>query len=92
MPACLPGRPGGTVVQVHITHPRRGDLAIVLLGPDGKGYKLKAADKTDTGADVDQTSPVPVTPDSLGSTTWQLQVQDVVTGEAGALAYRVIAR
>jgi leucyl aminopeptidase len=71
-------------VAVNITHPRRGDLRIRLIAPDGSGYALKAPSATDNAADVVATYPLDLSSESLNG-SWKLRVVDTATGNVGTL-------
>lgn len=71
-------------VGINITHPRRGDLRISLVAPDGSSYLLKAANSGDTAANVVATYSLDLSRESL-SGTWKLRITDVATGFSGTL-------
>lgn len=73
-----------TQVGVNITHPRRGDLRILLIAPDGTNYLLKAANAADTAANVVETYTVNASNEVLNG-TWKLRVTDQTAGQAGTL-------
>ena len=77
-----------TSVEVHIGHPRRGDLVIDLVAPDGTEYRLKNASPADIGRDIHQTFPLTVGGriDPTMPSQWRLKVQDVRAGFAGTLS------
>ena len=86
--------PTSAVVDVHIVHPRRGDLVIELIDPRGTAHPLKDRNLADTGADVHETFSVDLaTDDADGSVamtnklggSWILRVRDVVAGGTGFL-------
>jgi len=69
-------------VDVKIVHPREADLVVKVRHPDGSEYVLH--NQTGAGADIDQSYKISTTfanKHSLG--TWQLLVQDAVTGNTG---------
>ena len=73
-----------TQVGVNITHPRRGELRILLIAPDGTNYLLKAANSADTAANVVETYTVNASNEALNG-TWKLRVTDQTTGQSGTL-------
>jgi len=76
--------PSNAQVSVNITHPKRGDLRIRLLAPDGSTYLVKASSSTDSGANVIATYTLNLSNEAL-SGTWKLRVIDTVAGNAGTL-------
>jgi leucyl aminopeptidase len=76
--------PAAASVAVNITHPRRGDLRIRLIAPDGSGYTLKVPSATDNAANVVATYTVNLSTEPLNG-TWKLRVVDTVAGNAGTL-------
>jgi subtilisin family serine protease len=74
-----------TRVEVHIVHPRRGDLTIELVGPGGLTKKLKAANKRDRGANVDAVYTVNMSK-KLRNGGWKLRISDKYKGTVGYLA------
>jgi leucyl aminopeptidase len=76
--------PAATSVSVNITHPRRGDLRIRLIAPDGSGYTLKTPSATDNAPNVVATYTVNLSSELLNG-TWKLRVVDTVAGNAGTL-------
>jgi alpha-tubulin suppressor-like RCC1 family protein len=77
-----------STVDVHIVHPRRGDLVLDLIDPMGRAIRLKNADPADTGSDLTARFPVrvnPALPDPPIDSVWVLRVQDVATGAVGHL-------
>ena len=76
--------PSAASVSVNITHPRRGDLRIRLIAPDGSAYLLKAPSATDNAANVVATYPVNLSSEPLNG-TWKLRVVDTTAGNVGTL-------
>jgi leucyl aminopeptidase len=76
--------PAATSVSVNITHPRRGDLRIRLVAPDGSGYLLKTPSATDNAANVVATYTVNLSSEPLNG-TWKLRVIDTAAGNTGTL-------
>ncbi|GAA0388019.1 M4 family metallopeptidase [Streptomyces luteireticuli] len=76
--------PSALKVDVNITHSYRGDLAIDLVAPDGKTWRLKDSDAWDSGADVNETYTVDASAVTANG-TWKLQVQDVYSGDSGRI-------
>jgi len=72
-----------SAVTVDISHPRRGDLVIDLVAPDGTVYNLKQRNN-DNGADIHQTYTVNLSSEA-GDGTWQLRVRDRRRNNAGFL-------
>jgi len=84
--------PTQAVVRLTILHPRRGDLIVDLIGPDGTVYPIKGSDPSDTAPNVQGTFVVDLTgtPSSLMAVppttmTWLLRVRDVAAGGAGTI-------
>ena len=71
-------------VEVHITHPYRGDLVIDLVAPDGTAYRLKGLNGGDSADDVHTTFVVDASSEPANG-TWQLRVQDRFRYDAGTL-------
>lgn len=71
-------------VTVKIKHPKRGDLTIGLVAPDGTLYRLKQTNLLDLGADVDREFTVDLS-DESGDGTWRLQVRDGMLLGAGRI-------
>ncbi len=76
--------PAGSQVYVNITHPRRGDLRIRLVAPDGSLYLLKQSSAGDTAANVVATYTVNLSAEVLNG-TWKLRIADVASGSTGTL-------
>jgi hypothetical protein len=76
--------PSTSKVSVNITHPRRGDLAISLVAPDGSSYLLKNSSKSDSAANVVATYTVNLSSEALNG-GWKLQVQDKFKKNVGTL-------
>jgi len=80
-------------VRVDIRHPRRGDLAITLVSPDGSEFLLKQTSDADQTADLHATYGLDAAPlTSLtplvgqpAQGTWTLVVVDKFPGDVGAL-------
>jgi leucyl aminopeptidase len=71
-------------VSVNISHPRRGDLRISLVAPDGSNYQLKPSNSSDTAADVVATYAVNLSSEPLNG-TWKLRITDTAAGNSGTL-------
>ena len=76
--------PAALRVQVRVVHPYRGDLAIDLVAPDGRVYRIKAAAAYDKAADFSAVVTVNASASPL-SGVWALQVRDVYAGDTGYL-------
>ncbi|HEY3502254.1 MAG TPA: M4 family metallopeptidase [Actinocatenispora sp.] len=81
---CAGNATAQTKIAVHITHPYRGDLKIVLVSPKGDTATLKSANPYDSAADVNATYTVNAS-DETRNGTWKLKVTDVYSGDAGTL-------
>jgi secreted trypsin-like serine protease len=81
---CTGNASGTTRVEVHITHPFRGDLVIDLVAPDGTNYRLKNISGSDSADNVDTTYTVNAAAEAANG-TWQLKVQDKFRSDAGTL-------
>jgi alpha-tubulin suppressor-like RCC1 family protein len=78
----------GSTVEVHIVHPRRGDLVLDLIDPDGRSIRLKNSNPADTRPNMNARFPVRVDPDltdRLDNSQWRLRIEDVATGAVGHL-------
>jgi subtilisin-like proprotein convertase family protein len=73
-----------TKVAVHITHTYRGDLAIYLIAPDGRSYKMKATNGDDDADNLDATYTVNASGQARNG-VWKLQVRDAYQGDTGTL-------
>jgi Zn-dependent metalloprotease len=68
-------------VEVHIVHPRIGDLVVTLVAPDGSLYVLH--NRTGGGTNnINQTYTVNLSSEPRNG-TWNLRVQDARNGQAG---------
>ncbi|MBT8226934.1 MAG: hypothetical protein HKP61_15820 [Dactylosporangium sp.] len=74
----------GSSVEVHITHPWRGQLEIDLIAPDGTVFGLKDTDTSDSADDVDVTFPIDLSTEGANG-TWTLSVADRYTNNTGTL-------
>ncbi|MCC3769188.1 M28 family metallopeptidase [Streptomyces sp. UNOC14_S4] len=77
--------PSALKVTVDIKHTYRGDLAVDLVGPSGRTYRLKNADSGDSAADVNATFTVDAATETANG-TWKLRVQDVAPQDVGYVA------
>lgn len=77
-----PGRVAWASVEVHISHPRRGDLVIDLVAPNGRVKRLKTSDRRDKGADVNAVYSVALNVKHRAG-TWKLRVRDTTRGATG---------
>jgi hypothetical protein len=82
------GRSGNAPSNAHVTvnmqYPRRGDLRIDLVGPDGTVYPLKAASATDSRRYLATTYTVDLSAQSLNG-DWVLRVTDTTAANDGFL-------
>jgi Zn-dependent metalloprotease len=76
--------PTTSKATVKITHPSRGELAVVLIAPDGSRYTLKTAQKRDTAPNIDATHTVNLSSEALNG-TWKLEVSDTQRTKTGTL-------
>jgi secreted trypsin-like serine protease len=81
---CTGNASGSTRVEVHITHPYRGDLVIDLVAPDGTSYRLKNSSGSDSADNVDATYTVNAAAEAANG-TWQLKVRDMFRSDTGTL-------
>jgi alpha-tubulin suppressor-like RCC1 family protein len=83
--------PTRVIVTMTILHPRRGDLIVDLIGPDGTAYLIKGSNPSDTAPNVVGTFVVDLTGSSSSllavppGTMWRLRAQDVIAGSAGTI-------
>jgi subtilisin family serine protease len=73
-----------TRVEVHITHPRRGDLAIELVAPNGTKRRLKAANRRDKGSGVHTVFYTDMSRANRNG-VWKLRIRDTTRGVTGHL-------
>jgi subtilisin-like proprotein convertase family protein len=76
--------PSTSKATVHITHPYRGELGVVLIAPDGSRYLLKPVQKRDIAANIDATYTVNLSTEALNG-AWKLEVTDTVRRNVGTL-------
>jgi Zn-dependent metalloprotease len=69
---------------VNITHPSRGELAVVLIAPDGSRYTLKPVNRHDNAANVNATYTVNLSTEALNG-NWKLEVSDTIRRNTGTL-------
>ncbi|WP_158839810.1 proprotein convertase P-domain-containing protein [Saccharothrix deserti] len=76
--------PAGLRVGVVIRHPRRGDLTLHLVAPDGTAYPLE--DLTGSGDGDDVVTEYGVNADGeTANGTWRLRVADTALGDTGVV-------
>jgi hypothetical protein len=88
IPGCDQPDLTSSTVEVHVVHPRRGDLAIDLVDPDGRSIRLKNKNPTDTRPNVNARFQVQVNQDladRLDNSQWRLRIEDTATGATGHL-------
>ena len=88
IPGCDHPDLGGSTVEVHIIHPRRGDLVLDLIDPDGQAIRLKQSNPADTRPNMNARFQIQVDPDLAGrldNSQWRLRIEDVATGAVGYL-------
>jgi subtilisin family serine protease len=79
-----PGRASRSVaLTVVIVHPRRGDLSIQLVAPDGSRRAVRVARRSDRGANLTTTYRIDLSARNRNG-TWRLRVHD---GRRGAHGY-----
>ena len=71
-----------SVVTVTIQHPKRGDLTINLIAPDGSAYPLKANNAADSQANLNTVYTVDASSEARNG-LWKLWVRDVFGGNTG---------
>jgi subtilisin family serine protease len=71
-------------VEVHISHPNRGDLELTLIAPDGSTRKIRSASTTDHTTNLDGTYSVNLSSENRNG-SWRLRVRDTVKGNTGYL-------
>jgi subtilisin family serine protease len=71
-------------VEVHLVHPRRGDLVVELVAPNGSAKRLKAANKRDAGHNVDAVWTVNLSARNKNG-AWKLRIRDSYKANAGYL-------
>ncbi|GAA0742881.1 S8 family peptidase [Dactylosporangium roseum] len=87
-PVVVSGCPGkasrATRVEVHVVHPKRGDLVVELIAPNGSVKRLKGASKKDKAANLDAVYTVNMSSRQKNG-AWKLRVRDSYKGAAGRL-------
>jgi subtilisin family serine protease len=76
------GKPGKVRVEVHVVHPRRGDVTVELVAPNGSTKRLRPANRRDKAADIHTVYTTTVKVKSRNG-TWKLRVRDGARGYAG---------
>ncbi|MGV9311647.1 proprotein convertase P-domain-containing protein [Streptomyces sp. NPDC003691] len=76
--------PADLRVVVDVRHPRRGDLILHLVAPDGTALLLEDVPDTDTAADVRTTYRVDASAEGADG-NWSLRAQDTRTGSSGTI-------
>lgn len=71
-------------IAVRIVHPYRGDLAVDLVAPDGRTYRLKTQSPYDRAANFDAVVTVNASASPLAG-QWTLRVRDAYVGDVGHL-------
>ncbi|MER7005838.1 S8 family serine peptidase [Dactylosporangium sp. NPDC000555] len=71
-------------VEVHVVHPKRGDLVVELIAPNGSAKRLKAANRRDRAANLDAVYTVNLA-NRQRTGVWKLRVRDAYQGGAGYL-------
>jgi Zn-dependent metalloprotease/subtilisin-like proprotein convertase family protein len=79
---CARNASATSTVEVHIVHPRRANLTVSLVAPDGSVYQLFKG--KGGGANLDQTFTVDLSSEPVNG-AWKLRVQDSTAGNAGYL-------
>ncbi|MEV0453579.1 proprotein convertase P-domain-containing protein [Catellatospora methionotrophica] len=78
---CTGKASAASTVEVHLVHYSQGALVVSLIAPDGSAYLLHNR-SGGTADNLDATYPVNLSTETADG-SWQLRVQDAVTGEAG---------
>jgi subtilisin family serine protease len=78
-----------TKVDVHITHPFRGDLAVDLIAPDGSVYRLKRINSRDGSPDVHGTVTLNASAENKNG-VWKLQARDTWRADTGYIDFWTI--
>ncbi|GAA2974928.1 S8 family serine peptidase [Actinokineospora diospyrosa] len=81
---CTGNASSTAAVEVAITHPYRGDLAVELIAPDGTAYRLKESSAGDPAADVRATYTANLSSEAKNG-TWRLSVRDVYRFDSGTI-------
>lgn len=76
--------PAALRIAVRIVHTYRGDLAVDLVAPDGRTYRLKTRSPYDRTANFDAVVTVNASASPLAG-QWTLQVRDAYVGDVGYL-------
>jgi hypothetical protein len=84
-PIAVSGRSGNAsnnaAVTVDIRHPRRGDLQVDLVAPDGSLYNIHGR-SNDSAGNVFETRILDLSSEAFNG-TWKLRARDATAGEAG---------
>ena len=68
--------------EVRIVHPRRGDVVVELIAPNGSVKRLKAASRRDRGVNVSAAWTLNMSARNRNG-TWRLRVRDSYQGSVG---------
>ncbi|WP_433610195.1 S8 family serine peptidase [Dactylosporangium sp. CA-139114] len=71
-------------VEIHVAYPKRGDLTVELIAPNGSVKKLKAANKRDKAAGLNAVYTVNLSKFNRNG-IWKVRVRDTAKGGAGRL-------
>ncbi|WP_433080034.1 S8 family serine peptidase [Dactylosporangium sp. CA-052675] len=71
-------------VEIHVAYPKRGDLTVELIAPNGSVKKLKSANKRDKAAGLNAVYTVNLSKYNRNG-IWKVRVRDTAKGGAGTL-------
>jgi subtilisin family serine protease len=79
---CSGNASASSTVELHVVHPREGQLLVTLFAPDGTAYPLHHRFETDGTPNLDQTSTVNLSTKPRNG-TWRLRIEDAGWLETG---------
>nr|BFE65519.1 serine protease [Dactylosporangium thailandense] len=71
-------------VEIHVAYPKRGDLTVELIAPNGSVKKLKSANKRDKAVGLNAVYTVNLSKYNRNG-IWKVRVRDTAKGGAGTL-------
>ncbi|MFI5911154.1 S8 family serine peptidase [Dactylosporangium sp. NPDC051541] len=71
-------------LELHVVYPKRGDLTVELIAPNGQVKKLKSANKRDKAANLNVLYTVNLSKYNRNG-VWKVRVRDTAKGGAGTL-------
>ncbi|WP_432978857.1 S8 family serine peptidase [Dactylosporangium sp. CA-233914] len=82
--ACAGKASRAAKVEVHVAYPKRGDLTVELIAPNGSVKRLKSANKRDKAVNLNAVYTVNLSKYNRNG-VWKIRVRDTARGGAGTL-------